>query len=834
MASKTKPIPDAALFEKLGAFYLGRCETSGPAEAQPELLLYDAKDLTTHAVCVGMTGSGKTGLCVALLEEAALDGIPAIAIDLKGDIANLLLSFPELRPDDFEPWIDPAEAARKGATLQEQAANTAKLWREGLASWGQDGDRIRRLRAAADFKVFTPGSDAGEPLCLLKSFAAPPPELVADQEIFGERIAAAVTGLLGLMGIDADPLRSREHILLSRILDHHWRAGRSLEIGQLIREIQAPPFSQIGVMDLETVYPEKDRLALSMALNNLLAAPAMAGWTTGTPLEIPRLLRGDDGTPRLSILSIAHLSEDERMFFVTLLLNEMVAWMRTQPGTGSLRALLYMDEVFGYLPPSANPSSKKPMLTLLKQARAYGLGVVLATQNPVDLDYKALSNTGTWFIGRLQTERDKLRVLDGLEGAALGQGSAFDRKALDQRLSGLSSRVFLMNNVHDDSPVVFRSRWALSYLCGPLTRSQIKRLTADKEQAPAAPPTAAGKPPPLPAQNAATTPDPSAGYAAAPAGERPLLSPKIEEAFLAADREGPAGARLLYRPVLLGRAELHYANSSADIDQWRRIACFAPLNGGSLQDPWTPDSESRSDDPPLQDGPEENAGFAALPQAAADPKRYAGWQKRFKTHLYRDRSLELQRCKALKLVQQPEESLAAFTARLSDAARERRDLEMEKLRKRYAPKLAQIQERIAKAEARLKSEEAAYSKEKWDTAISIGGTLLGALFGRKSSRGVSTSAIEKDFGQAVDARGDVQDAQRAIDLEKRKLTDLNASLEKDLAAKRDSLDPANLETESLTVRPRKGDLAVSEIQLLWRPWWIDEGGAEVAAFAGAG
>jgi hypothetical protein len=385
-----------------------------------------------------------------------------------------------------------------------------------------------------------------------------------------------------------------------------------------------------------------------------------------------------------------------------------------------------------------------------------------------------------------------------------------------------------MNNVHDNAPVVFRTRWALSYLCGPLTRNQIKRLTATEatESAQEAP-EAASKPQKAP-QPTANVP---ASGAAADTGDRPLLSPKIKEAFLEPDGGARTGSRLLYRPVLLGRAELHYASSSAGVDIWRRIACFAPLTEGQLQDPWAPDNEIATTDPVLQDIPQEEAAFIALPKAAAEPKRYTGWQKRFKTHLYRDRVLELQRCKALKLVQRPDESLADFAARRAQTARERRDLEIEKLRQRYAPKLAQIQERIAKAELRLKSEEAEYSKEKWDTAISIGGTLLGALFGRKTSGRISTSDLEKDFSQTADARSDVMKAQQAKELETKKLADLSASLEKELAAKRDSLDPGLLETDSLTIRPRKSDLAVSEILLLWRPWWVDGDGAEEAAFA---
>ncbi|MGA9750644.1 MAG: ATP-binding protein, partial [Acidobacteriota bacterium] len=458
-------------FEKLGVFYLGREYDVERGAAKEDLLLYDSRDLTTHAVCVGMTGSGKTGLCLALLEEAAIDGIPAIAIDPKGDLGNLLLTFPQLRAGDFRPWVDPDEAARRGQSPDDYAASVADKWRAGLAEWGMDGARIGRFRDSVDLAIYTPGSSAGLPLCVLRSFAAPPPALREDAEAMRERASASVSGLLGLVGVEADPLRSREHILLAAILDGAWREGRDLDLADLIRAIQSPGFERVGVMDLESFFPAKERFGLAMLLNNLLASPGFSAWSEGEPLDVGRLLTTPEGKPRLSILSIAHLSDAERMFFVTLLLNEVVAWMRGQPGTGSLRALLYMDEVAGYLPPVAAPPSKGPMLTLLKQARAFGVGVVLATQNPVDLDYKALSNAGTWFLGRLQTERDKARVLDGLEGASAGAGRALDRGSTERTLAALSNRVFLMHDVHEDSPVVFQSRWALSYLRGPLTRT---------------------------------------------------------------------------------------------------------------------------------------------------------------------------------------------------------------------------------------------------------------------------------------------------------------------------------------------------------------------------
>jgi hypothetical protein len=381
-------------YEKLGVFYLGQLYDLDAKERLDPLLLYDSRDLVTHAVCVGMTGSGKTGLCVGLLEEAALDGIPAIVIDPKGDLGNLLLTFPELRASDFRPWINEEDASRKGKTPDEYAAAQAELWANGLAGWGQDRERIQRLREAAEFTIYTPGSTAGRPLSILKSFAAPDASLRDDPELLGDKIETTVTGLLGLLGIEADPIQSREHILISTILKAAWQAGRSLDLPALIQAIQQPPVSRIGVMEVDSFYPAKERYGLALKLNNLIASPGFESWLTGEPLNIDGLLYTPAGKPRISIVSIAHLSEPERMFFVSLLLNETVGWMRTQSGTTSLRALIYMDEIFGYFPPVANPPSKKPLLTMLKQARAYGVGVVLATQNPVDLDYKGLSNTG--------------------------------------------------------------------------------------------------------------------------------------------------------------------------------------------------------------------------------------------------------------------------------------------------------------------------------------------------------------------------------------------------------------------------------------------------------
>ena len=548
-------------YEKLGVFYLGREYDAAKRAPSDNLLLYDSRDLTTHAVCVGMTGSGKTGLCLALLEEAGIDGIPAICIDPKGDLGNLLLTFPHLQAAEFLSWIDPGEAQRKGLSVEQYAAQTAESWKNGLAEWGQTPERIGKFRDAVDLAIYTPGSEAGLPLSVVRSFAAPPTELLQDTAALREQIATVVSGLLALLQRDANPINSRDHVLLSTIFEDAWRQGTGLDMASLIAAVQKPSFHKVGAFDIETFYPAKERLQLAMAVNNLLASPGFAAWLSGEPLDVQRLLFTADGKPRISVISIAHLSDQERMFIVTLLLNEVIAWMRGQSGTSSLRAILYMDEIFGYFPPTANPPSKQPMLTLLKQGRAFGLGCVLATQNPVDLDYKGLANAGTWMIGRLQTERDKLRVLEGLESAVPGS----DRDALDRMISGLTPRVFLMRNVHDDAPVLFQSRWALSYLRGPLTGVEISKLMGPRRSA---------------------APAPASVPARAGPGEpstRPNLPSEVPEYFLAA---ATAGEALIYKPMVMASAKLHFVDAKLALDQWQTTAYLAPLSEDGSEALW--------------------------------------------------------------------------------------------------------------------------------------------------------------------------------------------------------------------------------------------------------
>jgi len=808
-------------FEKLGVFYLGR--TYDPVERQPreDLLLYDAKDLTTHAVVVGMTGSGKTGLCLSLLEEAAIDNIPAICIDPKGDLGNLLLTFPDLKPESFRPWIDAGEATRKGMTVDELAKKTAADWRQGLADWGQDAARIQRFRDAVDVSIYMPGSTAGLPLTVLRSFDAPGPAVLQNPEALRERITAAVSGLLALMGIDGDPLRSREHILLASILDTAWREGRNLDLGRLIREIQTPPFATVGVIDLESVFPQKDRFDLAMRLNNLLASPGFSAWMEGEPLDVQRLLYTAEGKPRLTILSIAHLTDAERMFFVTILLNEVVSWMRAQSGTSSLRALLYMDEVFGYFPPVANPPSKQPMLTLLKQARAFGLGVVLATQNPVDVDYKGLSNAGTWFLGRLQTERDKARVLDGLEGACASRGASFNRQEMETILSGLGNRVFLMNNVHDDHPVVFQTRWALSFLRGPITRDQIQTLMAPRKAA-------------MPAQTPSAARGVAAisGGSATSGGARPVIPPGIPEGFLPRRGRVPANAAVVYRPAVCGQAKVHFVQATAGIDVWESLAALVPLDASASQVSWDDAPLVENEGIELDTEPDADATFAGLPPAVGQAKAFSGLSNAFKDCLYRTHTLTLWKCPALKQTSKPGESEGDFRVRLTQGGREQRDLAVAKLQTKYAPKMATIKEQIRKAEQKVEKEKQQASSSTFQAAVSFGSSILGAMFGRKlaSSANVTRAATSvRSASKIAKERADVSHAEDSVAALQERLT----KLEEDFAAEsekvQESFSPDSLKLDAVEIKPKKADINVASVTLVWIPWAVGQGVNECLA-----
>jgi hypothetical protein len=631
---------------------------------------------------------------------------------------------------------------------------------------------------------------------VLRSFTAPAAETLADATALKERIASSVAGLLALLGIEADPIRSREHILLSAILDAAWRKGESPDLASVIRAVQKPPFDTIGVFDLESFYPAKERTELALRINGLLAAPGFEAWLAGDPLDVQRLLYTKDGRPRISIISIAHLNDAERMFVVTLIANEVVAWMRRQPGTTSLRALLYMDEVFGFFPPSAMPPSKLPLLTLMKQARAFGIGVVLATQNPVDLDYKGLGNAGTWFIGRLQTERDKARVIEGLLGSEASGG--LDKAGFEALMSNLTQRTFLMRNVHDDAPVLFRTRWAMSYLRGPLTLAEIKRVTPrDKGAAVTAP----------------AAPTATAAASAGTSGNRPVVQHGVVERFVAAS--GSEAPR--YRPHIGARVRTHFVDAKAGLDHWQSAYYLAPAGASGPE--WNAAEASAEPGPAFADAPAAGATFDDAPAAVLSARDHKRWAAALEEHVYRNASLELPSCPVLKLTATAGMSEGEFRSRVALALREKRDAAVEALRKKYASRVGTLEDRERRALQKVEKEKAQASDKTLSTALSVGGSLLGALFGggRRGSAISKASSAARRVSSAGKERADVAHAEADVEAIRNQREALNAELEAEVARLESEFDPATIAIETTRVKPRKADIAVEDMALVWVP-----------------
>jgi hypothetical protein len=770
-----------------------------------------------------MTGSGKTGLCISLIEEAAIDGIPAIVIDPKGDLSNLLLTFPNLSPGDFEPWVNPDDARQRGISVAELAASQAAKWKEGLAAWGQDGGRIARLRQAADFAIYTPGSTAGIPLSVLASFKAPDAAFAADPERMRDRIQSTATSLLALVGVDGDPINSREHILLATVLQSAWTRGRDLTLAELIQQIQSPPVTRVGVLDLDAFFPPADRFRLATAFNNLLASPGFDVWMQGEPLDIGRLLYTPTGTPRVAICSIAHLGDAERMFFVSLLLNLIVGWMRGQPGTTSLRAIVYMDEIAGYFPPVANPPSKAPFLTLLKQGRAFGVGTVLATQNPVDLDYKGLANAGTWLLGRLQTERDMARVLDGLEGASSATGRPFDRRLMEQTLAGLASRTFVMNNVHEQGPVVFETRWAMSYLRGPLERQDIRKLMESRPPAaavPAAPTTTAVSSPPASS--------PATGNTAL-ATQPPVLPAGVTQFFVPA-RVAP-GTGVTYRPAVFGSAQVRYVETKLKLDASESLTLLAPIAAGPIPVDWSTAAPANIDAADLDATPAPDSRFASLPPNVVTAKSVDAWTRALQSWIYSTRTLDLFQARPAGAVSAPGESERDFRLRLQQSTREARDQMVEQLRRKYAPKIATAQDRLRRAQQAVDRESEQTKAQSLQTAISFGTTLLGALMGRKtlsaSTLGRATTAA-RGVGRTMKESQDVGRAKETVEAVQQQIADLEAQLQQETGAAMAGSAADTLPVETISCKPKKGNITVRLVALVWVPYTSERADAAPA------
>jgi hypothetical protein len=796
-------------YEKLGAFYLGRGYDLETKQLQDDLVMYDSKDLVTHGVVLGMTGSGKTGLCLALLEEAAMDGIPVIAIDPKGDIGNALLTFPNLSAEEFKPWVNADDARRKGVSVDDFAQQQAALWQKGLGDWGQGAARIAKLRQTVDMAIYTPGSNAGLPVSILSSLDYPSAAVMDDAETLADRIESTVSSMLGLMDIDADPVQSPEHILMSNIVAHCWKKGQNVTLENLVRHIQQPPIRKVGVVDIESFMPEAKRTALAMKLNNLIASPGFASWLEGEPLDIQRMYYTAEGRPRVTIFNIAHLSDSERMFFVSLLMNQLLGWMRAQQGTTSLRAIFYMDEIYGYLPPSAMPPSKKPMMILLKQARAFGLGMLLATQNPVDLDYKALANIGTWWIGRLQTERDKARLLDGLEGAVSTSGGSFKRGEMETAMSGLGNRVFLMNNVHEDGPYIFHVRWIMSYLSGPLARDQVKRLMD----------------PIRPAKKSATAAEDDGflppGATAASNADRNTIKPKLPEGtaeyFISSDISPDS---LCYVPAILRSAVVNFDDAKRKISGMSRVTLVNPLDANGQRVIWDKfvDIPRDVDLAKWSSEPTEDAEFAELPGAAQKSTTYTSIKKDYTDWVYANHFLEVSYSPLLEAYSNPGEKVDEFKARITQTARELRDKAIEELRAKAAKTVKSLEDKAAKAQLKVDTQKQQATSAKLSAAVSIGTSLLGAFLGRKGGLGslvkgstvTTASRVMREGQEAAAAEAELKSIEQDM-------ADLNKTLEDETQKLRDQYDPTTLALETFKLTPTKTRIQPDAIGILWLP-----------------
>ena len=771
------------IYERLGLLYLGK-------DVKDEALtLYKSKHLTTHAAIIGMTGSGKTGLGIGLIEEAAIDNIPSIIIDPKGDMGNLCLTFPELKADDFLPWIDPIDASNKGESPESLATSTATLWQDGITRDYQDKARIQRLHDV-DTTIYTPGSSAGVGINILGSFDAPSLETLDDPDTFAALINSTVSSLLSLVSIEADSLTSKEFLLLSNIFQHFWLQQKSLSLESLIGQIASPPFEKIGVLNLSDFYPQGERMKLAMLFNNVLSSVSFSAWISGDALDIQDLLYDEDGKAKVSIFSIAHLDDSQRMFFVTLLLNRFVDWMRTQRGSSTLKALLYMDEIFGFFPPVKNPPSKEPMLLLLKQARAFGVGVVLSTQNPGDIDYKGLSNIGTWFIGKLQTAQDIDKVIEALSGKI----KDMSRSEIRKMIATLKGRTFFLKSAHEESVRIFSTRWVLSYLKGPMSKNDIRELMKRKKQEET-----------QEKSIAKTTPKKRVEH-------KPILSTAIVEYFNDTTMNDDSS----FLPSLAASTQVRFYNQRKGIDEAEDITLKIELDESSSPIVWEDAMEIEDELERLPRKSISHASFAPLPPDISSAKDLKSFERSLKAYLYHNRSIELFRIKALRLESRPHQSLRDFKVIVQDTLSEKKEAAIEKLTNSYKTKEERLQKRLQRALLKLEKEESDVSAKTTDTAITVGMTILGALFGSSSRSTISKGSRALRGGKGVmKERGDVERAERAITEIEQDIEALNEVLEEKVYQLDDDLNIDNYEIESFAIKPRKTDIIVKTVALLW-------------------
>ncbi len=772
------------IYEKLGLFYLGKEIDKQSMEATEALTLLKNKNFTTHAAIIGMTGSGKTGLGVSIIEEAVIDNIPSLIIDPKGDMGDLCLSDPSFSPVSFEPWVAD-EAIAKDTDLHTYAKKISSEWKEGIESWGQSVDRVQKFH---DVKktIYTPGSSAGVSVNIMSSLEVPPPQILEESDTFASYLKSTTTSLLSLVGVNADPLESKEYILLAQIITKSWFSGEDLSIEGIIGKILKPSFKKIGVLSLDDFYPQNHRFTLASKFNALLASPSFSLWLQGESLDIQKLLYDENGKAKVAIFSISHLNDDERMFFVTLLLNRYIAWMRRQSGTSALKTLLYMDEIFGFFPPTKNPPSKEPMLLLLKQARAFGIGVVLSTQNPVDLDYKGLSNIGTWFIGRLQTTQDIERVIDGLGGKV---GSNFEKNEIKNLLSNLKKRTFFLKSAHLDDIRLFSTRWVMSYLKGPLKRDEISMLMQEQQ---------------------------SMQKSEAPSIEEMVQNSSKLESYQTIDTSIPqyyepdASAQNIFFPTLGAKAKIHFYQQAKGIDCERVIELYLPLDEKQQHIAWEEAAEETLGFERFPHTAPSNAKFHPLPEIVLEDKRLAKAVSELKETLYREHDLKLLRCLSPRLESKVEESRADFMVRLQDELNEKKEMEIEKLQTRYGKKEKMLLDRLSRAKERVAKE----ASDSTGSMIEAGIAVLGALFGRTSPTKIGR-AVGKG-GKILKERGEMGRAEERMASIEEEIDALEVELEDQIEALHEKYSVENCEIETVSIRPRKSDIDVEACAVVWR------------------
>lgn len=766
------------IYEQLALFYLGKNANDD------SLNLYKSKHLTTHAAIIGMTGSGKTGLGIGLIEEAALDNIPSIIIDPKGDMGNLCLAFEKMRPEDYVPWIDESEASAKGKSIEQMAEDIASANRAGIESFAQDLERVKRF-ADVPKTIYTPGSSAGVSVNILGSFEAPPQSILDDADTLASLINTSASSLLSLISMEGDSMNSKEHLLLSSIFSHYYLQSASLSMETLISNIIMPPFKKVGMLELDAFYPQNERMKLATRFNSVISSVTFSSWIQGEALDIQNMLYDEDGKAKIAIFSIAHLSDAERMFFVSLLLNAYISWMRGQRGSSTLKSILYMDEIFGFFPPTKNPPSKEPMLLLLKQARAFGCGIVLSTQNPVDIDYKGLSNIGTWFIGKLQTKQDIAKVLDGIAA-----NSDLSKAELADKIGSLKGRHFFLKNVHEEQTQEFYTRWVLSYLKGPMTKDDIKTVMKGKK--------------------ATIAPTQVREITTQTASAKMMLNKNIKEYFLDSNPEAT-----LY-PYLYAEAKLRFFNQKKNIDQEERIYLKLPLEANTFTLEWSDAFEDQVAQKSTQ--APQNASYAELPELISKSTALKSQEKSLNDFIYENKKIEFLACDALSLESKVGQNRRDFLVEVEDRLKELRDAGIEKLQKKFQSDYDKLQVKLSTLDMKLKKEEAEVSSKVTDTIISIGLTVVSAFFGKKtlSASTISKGATSLNKGKAIfKERSDVANAEQLIQNIQADVQTLQSGLEKDISALQEELSTKNYPLQTLDIRLRRTDIAIIDFALLW-------------------